>query len=247
MYTLPTPKAGSSTDDRDFYRDMESFKLPDSILDSISQSTYDWKETDFKMNGFKIPMEWIPRYGLGFEKNLLQHVDWYLQKFGLDMAPNVAVKWMNIQSKMMLVNKKRDLVIKILSESAAQPSSSNGTASINVHALGLNAFHPMLYSMQEVTGIDFSVQSVLLTQEICADILFEAVKAIELNNLTEYTFICKHATHRSVGMAVLLAILVYHDALLVFSTKRTIRAATKRGMLLQCETVMDQSEADKFQ
>ena len=125
----------------------------------------------------------------------------------------------------------RQLTINVLAEDSASPLDSNAAAFINVHTRGLNAHAPGLYNMGEVAGIDFDVQAVLVSQTINAEVLCDACRSIELQELETFAFVCSHATHRSCGCAVLLAILVYQHAHIVFSTNRTRRAAQQRGMI----------------
>ena len=90
---------------------------------------------------------------------------------------------------------------------------------------------PCLYDMRDVTGIDFALQAVLVCQTFTPEILQDACKEIEVKNLSTFTLVCMHATHRSVACAVLLAMLAYPNALIRFSTKRTQQAAVERGMI----------------
>ena len=101
---------------------------------------------------------------------------------------------------------------------------------INVHARGLNAQAPSICNMPDVTGVDFAVQAVLVSEAVTPNLLYEACRAIERGNFDTFTFVCSHATHRSCGCAVLLAILVNRFARIIFSTDRTRRAAMERGM-----------------
>ena len=61
--------------------------------------------------------------------------------------------------------------------------------------------------------------------------MYAAVKKIEDGELAEFTFVCTHATHRSVGMACLLASLIYNNAIIVLSTNRTHDDAMRFGMI----------------
>ena len=54
-----------------------------------------------------------------------------------------------------------------------------------------------LYEMNEVTGLDFEVQGVLITQKNTATVLQEACEMIE-RGLDEFSFMCHGGTHRSV-------------------------------------------------
>ena len=95
--------------------------------------------------------------------------------------------------------------------------------------------HSTLYENTEVTGINWVVQAVLLTQNSCYTALKDAVFRIENSRRwqshAQFAFACSHATHRSVGCAVLLATFFYKDARIRFTTRRTIRAAREFGMV----------------
>lgn len=100
---------------------------------------------------------------------------------------------------------------------------------IDVSYAGLSA-RSESYSMGAVTGIDFEVQAVLVTQRVAIEILSTAWIDIHDNDLQEYAFICDHGTHRSVGCCMLLASIAFPSAEICLSTPRTQRAATTRGM-----------------
>ena len=94
-----------------------------------------------------------------------------------------------------------------------------------------------MYNSWEVTGIDFDVQAVLVSQPKTAVALYDAVRFIEIQDLEVFAFVCSHATHRSCGCAILLASLVYKRARIVFTTDRTKKAARARGMMEEEESV----------
>ena len=138
---------------------------------------------------------------------------------------------MNLHTKMASINRVRKLTIHVLAEDSASPLLHKKNAFINVHTRGLNAHAPRVYNIREVTGIDFDVQAVLVSQPLTAEVLNDACRAIELQDLDAFAFVCSHATHRSCGCAVLLSTLVYPYARIVFSTNRTKRAARQRCMI----------------
>ena len=112
-----------------------------------------------------------------------------------------------------------------------RPQNNPGPAPfIDVAARGLNAYST-LYESHAATGVQFIVHAVLLSQELCAEIIIEAITRIERQELSEFTFVCEHATHRSAGMALLLAILVYNNAEIFFYTERTQAEAIQFGMI----------------
>jgi len=110
-------------------------------------------------------------------------------------------------------------------------SYHTGCDTINVHRRGVDAHARSIYHMSEVTGVDFDVQAVLISQSVTVELLCEACHVIERHGLGSFTFVCSHATHRSFGCAVLLATLVYHDAKIVLRTRRTQSAALECGMV----------------
>ncbi len=163
----------------------------------------------------------------------MDFVRWYMDRLGHeDMAAATKAGWASLQTKIAFVNKTRPLTIHVLAEAEASssPLLNNAAAAIHVHSRGLYAHAPALYNMWEVTGVDFDVQATLVSQSVTPEVLIDACRAIEIQELDTFTFVCTHATHRSCGCAVLLAILVYHHARIIFSTNRTRRAARERGM-----------------
>ena len=85
--------------------------------------------------------------------------------------------------------------------------------------------------MTKVTGVDLAVQTVLTTQTETAVVLMEATRRIETEDLTDFAFVSLHATHRSCGCALLLAMLIFREAAIVLATRRTRTEAQVAGML----------------
>ena len=83
--------------------------------------------------------------------------------------------------------------------------------------------------MQAVTGIDFCVQAVVASQQITPILLLHAVSHIESTGDIRFAFACHHGTHRSVALAFLLGTLVYTNATIHLTTKRTQLAAERAG------------------
>lgn len=176
---------------------------------------------------FRVPTQWICANG-----QILEYLDWYMKRLGCESIPAVTRSaWAQLESKMAFIKHMRPLTIYVLAEDSTSPLVNNPDAFVNVHARGLNAHAPELYNMIEVTGIDFDVQAVLVSQPLTAEILYNACRNIELQELDTFAFVCSHATHRSCGCAMLLSMLVYWNARIVFSTNRTRRAARLRGMI----------------
>ena len=107
--------------------------------------------------------------------------------------------------------------------------SSSYIACIDIDARGVDARSP-LYSLRDVTGIDERVQAVVAAQRFTAEALLEAVERIERDNLPEFGFVCRGATHRSVACCFLLAAIVYPSAQIYLSTRRTQQAARRAGL-----------------
>ena len=99
-----------------------------------------------------------------------------------------------------------------------------------MHDRGLNARCNHLYCMQEVTGLDFRVQAVLITQKETAFVLLDACRLIEVDGLNDFCFVCQGGTHRSAGCCVLLAALIYQNTEVILTTSRTRNAAVELGM-----------------
>ena len=148
-----------------------------------------------------------------------------MQKFNMPMSRSLVEEWHYHQSMMLLVNTNRRLRIHV------RPQKDRGPHPlIDVAARGLDG-RSRFYDSRAATGVQFIVHAVLLSQELCADIIIEAIQTIEWHDLTKFTFVCRHATHRSAGMALLLAILVYNNAEIFFYTERTQAEAIQFGMI----------------
>ena len=100
----------------------------------------------------------------------------------------------------------------------------------DVAEAGLNAFSN-IYTMGAVTGIDFPVQAVLITQLSTVKLLTAAWKDIRRRKLRKYAFVCHGATHRSVACCMLLAAIAYPHAEICLTTPRTRAAARARYLL----------------
>ena len=103
--------------------------------------------------------------------------------------------------------------------------------STDVHETGLDGRAVGLYRLWGVTGLDFKVQAVMLTQGDTACALLDAVESIEARGLLEFAVQCRSGTHRSVACCVLLAAIVYPEAQIWVTTDRTWRAAAEHGLV----------------
>ena len=94
---------------------------------------------------------------------------------------------------------------------------------INDTNRGVDAKCDRLYSVGDptVTGVRLEVQAKVCSQHAAIHAIADAVSIIETEDLDEFAFVCDHGTHRSVACACLLIALVYGDAKVVLTTRRT--------------------------
>jgi hypothetical protein len=147
----------------------------------------------------------------------------------MNMPWSARAAWDQFAASMFEVDRRRSVTIHVLAEDSLFRNDMSHV--VNVHARGLTAISPSMYDMKDVTGVDFVVQAVLVTQALAAELVHEACCIIESENLNNFGFVCSHGTHRSLGCAMLLAILAYPNARVCLSTPRTMRAAIARGMI----------------
>ena len=112
----------------------------------------------------------------------------------------------------------------------AEDCAPSIVAFINLNTRGLDCRANHMYRMQEVTGLNFAVQAVLVTQSETAMVLLDACLSIEAHGLTDFAFVCRGGTHRSVACCVLLAALIYQNSEVCLNTRRTREAALELGM-----------------
>jgi hypothetical protein len=172
----------------------------------------------------------VPRVWLC--SNLPDFLSWFIERFHIHVSFRVALQWGALTAYALDdlrddAWRMRDLNIYVLRESEAGIDSPS---QINVHTRGLDG-RSNLYDMGNVTGVDFIVQAVLIGQVLTPSILLETCRNIQRNDLQDFTFVCHGATHRSVGMAFLLSMIVYPNSRIHLSTHRTLLAAHTRGCL----------------
>ena len=85
------------------------------------------------------------------------------------------------------------------------------------------------YELRAVTGTYWEVQARLLEQPETFENILRAASDIEHENREAFYFRCRRGTHRSVGHAALLHLVLYHQAKLVFHTSRTMTEAENPG------------------
>ena len=152
---------------------------------------------------------------------------WFLDRYRLRLEKGVRECWENLSGRLPCVETERSLLLYAF----ARDRMPREMWSIDVHERGLDARADGLYRLRDVTGLDFKVQAVMLTQGDTADALLDAVEAIEAHGLRKLAFACRSGTHRSVACCVLLAAIVYPQAQIRFTTERTRRAAAEHGLV----------------
>jgi hypothetical protein len=182
--------------------------------------------TNFPMakTSVRIPPSWACT-----DNNIVDFIGyWYF--WATTMHENVETAWRKLEA--FTIRTCRPLKIYVCAQDRF-PNQEFYNA-IDVDVRGLDARHPNdEYLCEHVTGIDMAVQDVLLQLQGTAEVIFDACEKIEAYDIESFVFVSSHATHRSVGCAVLLAMIAYHCAQIVFTTKRTIEAAYSHGMIVK--------------
>jgi len=160
----------------------------------------------------------------------MDYVQWFMHRYGLNLTTAAATIWEQLAHRAATVRPRRDLVLYAFRQDAVPHDFQCPSTSIDVSVLGLDARADYMYSMSEVTGLDFEVQAVLLTQVSTAQALWTACAAIEQHDRVAYAFVCRGATHRSVACCVLLTAFFYLDARIALTTSRTKAAAAARHL-----------------
>ena len=172
----------------------------------------------------RLPPAWV--VNTWSQADVMTHLKWYALRFGLDWESGALEAWEALALETRCCGRNRPL--RLLAY--AQDSAPQRLMQINVAERGLTAVCDRLHDMRDVTGLDFSVQAMLVMQKETAIILLDACRLIEMHGLAEFCFACHGGTHRSVGCCVLLAALVYQNADIILTTLRTRQAAQKRGL-----------------
>ena len=175
--------------------------------------------------GVRLPESW--KRG---NQEPLEYALWFMRRYELCMEPDATVYWECLSEKLPTVDTERALLIHAFAQDTMPVEFREESRSLDVHERGINARADWRYELGDVTGLDFEVQAVMLTQGCTACALLDACMAIELHDNHEFAFACRSATHRSVACCVLLAAIVYRHARIVLTTSRTQRAASERGM-----------------
>jgi len=160
----------------------------------------------------------------------LEYALWFMYRYQLHMEPGATDHWRCLSQKLPTVDTERALLIHAFARDTMPGEFREEARSLDVHERRVNARADAMYELGSVTGLDFEVQAVMLTQSCTACALLDACEAIELHDNHEFAFACHGATHRSVACCVLLCAIVYPRAQIVLTTSRTQRAASERGM-----------------
>ena len=160
----------------------------------------------------------------------LEYALWFMHRYELCMEADAMFYWECLSERLPTVDTGRALLIHAFARDTMPGEFREESRSLDLHERGINARADAKYEIGEVTGLDFEVQAVMLTQSCTACALLDACMAIELHDNHEFAFACRSATHRSVACCVLLAAIVYRHARIDLTTLRTQRAASERGM-----------------
>ena len=154
------------------------------------------------------------------------HIMWYVSRYSLRMELEAREVWNTLAVESRQYRSDQPLRLYAVAGDFPIPQ---GMPSIDVHRRGITVLSS-LYSINDVTGIDFEVQAVLVVQKATALALLDVCRQVEASDSRHFVFVCHGGTHRSVGCSILLATLVYQKAVTVFTTNRTRRAAFEKGM-----------------
>ena len=149
----------------------------------------------------------------------------------LQLEPGARACWERLSCKLSTVCRRRELLLYAFRQDAVPDGFQDASMSVDVHRMGVSAYARSWYALEDVTGLDFEVLAVILTQVRTACALLAACQAIEAHDRYEFAFVCHGATHRSVGCCVLLAAIIYSDAIVVLTTARTRAAAIARWLV----------------
>jgi hypothetical protein len=158
--------------------------------------------------------------------DVMLHIDWYFQRYKVLPQEGSHNLWAELDSSHSQAPDRvdRDLIVHIAAEYMPCPRE---VANFNLHQAGVKA----LNIRDDVTGVDFGVQALVLSQKATLHVLIKVRNAIESGNLREVCFTCTRGTQRSVACAMLLGILKYRNARIVFCTSRTQIDARAKGMV----------------
>ena len=184
-----------------------------------------WRHSMAQGGGVSLPKSW--RRG---DQEPLEYALWFMHRYDLCMEADALLYWTCLSERLPTFHTERALMIHAFARGTVPLEFRQESRSLDLHERGINARKDARYEIKEVTGLDFEVQAVMLTQSRTARAILDACDSIERNNHHEFAFACHSATHRSVACCVLLAAIVYRHARIDLTTSRTQRAASELGM-----------------
>ena len=105
----------------------------------------------------------------------MDYVLWFVDRYGLSLETGGREYWENVSGRLPRVETVRYLLLYVF----ARGQMPCELWSIDVHERGLDCRADGLYRLGDVTGLDFKVQAVMLTQGDTACALLDEVEAIE--------------------------------------------------------------------
>ena len=174
--------------------------------------------------GYCIPYKWACK------GDILGFVQWFNKTFNMQYSNDLLNNWKSLDRVLPFIQDKwqRPLVIEVCTENDPQFKFMMRGCS-NVAHRGLT------WTIEEmpceITGCNPKVHAMYIGQAATIDIMAEAIQQIQIDQLATYTFACRHATHRSVACAILLAMIGYPKAEIHLKTPRTKKEALKCGLL----------------
>ena len=174
--------------------------------------------------GYCIPYKWACK------GDILGFVQWFNKTFNMQYSNDLLNNWKSLDRVLPFIQDKwqRPLVIEVFTEKDPEFKFMMRGCS-NVAHRGLT------WTIEEVpgkiTGCNLKVHAMYIGQAATIDIMSEAIHEIQCHQLATYTFACRHATHRSVACAILLAMIGYPKAEIHLKTPRTKKEALKCGLL----------------
>ena len=174
--------------------------------------------------GYCIPYQWA------CGDDILGFVQWFNKTFNMQYSNDLLNDWKSLDRVLPFIQDKwqRPLVIEVCTENDPEFKFMMRGCS-NVAHRGLT------WTIEEmpceITGCNPKVHAMYIGQAATIDIMSEAIHEIQCHQLATYTFACRHATHRSVACAILLAMIGYPKAEIHLKTPRTKKEALKCGLL----------------
>ena len=162
------------------------------------------------------------------------HAGGYLQEYGFSFYDDLRHACCTLN--FLANNSCRERTLRVHACAADCIPTSWTEHYINVAGRGVDATCPRLYEKhdRDVTGVRLEVQAKVCSQHVAIHVIADAVSSIESHQLEEFAFVCEHGTHRSVACACLIAALVYGNAEIVLTTRRTCTSG--KQWLCECSS-----------